>query len=163
MAECRACRIALMVKRKVLLTTIGYEGASLEAFVDTLKEAGVTMLLDVRELPSSRRKGFSKTLLSEILREAGIEYRHERALGTPRNLRNAYRKHGDIDRYFGEFRKYLATQAPLLDEIAPALTGRVALMCFERDPAECHRSIVAPELAQRLQTTVNHLSVPGAG
>jgi len=66
----------------VSLTTIGYEGVSVEAFIGTLARARVTLLLDVRELPSSRRKGFSKTPLSEALREVGIEYRHERALGT---------------------------------------------------------------------------------
>ena len=77
-------------KRLSGLTTIGYEGASLPAFLATLKDAGVTRLLDIRELPISRRKGFSKTPLSQALAGVGIEYQHERALGAPRSIRQVW-------------------------------------------------------------------------
>jgi uncharacterized protein (DUF488 family) len=97
------------------LTTIGYERASLPAFLATLKAAGVTLLLDVRELPISRRKGFSKTPLSQALSRIGIDYQHERALGAPRRVRHRLREDGDLKRYFADFREYLATQEPLLD------------------------------------------------
>jgi uncharacterized protein (DUF488 family) len=149
-----------MRRKAIPLATIGYEGASLGAFLDTLGEAGVTHVLDVRERASSRRKGFSKTALSQALMNEGIDYRHERALGTPQEMRNRYRSHGDIRRYFGEYRKYLATRKPLLDQVAGSLTGHVALLCFERNPDECHRSIVAAELAKRLGTRISHLAVP---
>ena len=142
------------------LTTIGYEGVSLAAFLATLKAAGVTLLLDVRELPISRRKGFSKTPLSQALSSAGIDYQHERALGAPRPIRHRLREDGDLKRYFADFREYLATQGSLLDELARSLSGSVALLCFERNPTECHRSVVAAALAQRTQGTVKHLSVP---
>jgi uncharacterized protein (DUF488 family) len=141
------------------LTTIGYEGASLPAFLATLKTAGVTLLLDVRELPISRRKGFSKTPLSEALSGIGIDYQHERALGAPRNMRYRLREDGDLKRYFADFREYLATQEALLDQLARTLTGYVALLCFERNPAECHRSVVVAALARRLKTGFLHLSV----
>ncbi len=71
-----------------------------------------------------------------------------------------YREHGDLQRYFGEFREYLFTQDNALDQLAARLDGCVALMCFERNPAECHRSIVAAALADRLGTKVTHLTVP---
>lgn len=142
------------------LTTIGYEGASLQAFLATLKAAGVTLLLDVRELPISRRKGFSKTPLSQALARIGIDYQHERALGAPRPVRHRLREDGDFKRYFADFREYLATQEPLLDQLARTLTGCVALLCFERNPAECHRSVVAAALARRISGAVAHLSVP---
>jgi uncharacterized protein (DUF488 family) len=141
------------------LTTIGYEGASLAEFIATLQSAAVTLLLDIRELPSSRRKGFSKTPLSQSLAAAGIEYRHERALGTPKAIRHRLRDHGDFERFFDEFGTYLATQSDLLERLAPSLTGCVALMCFERNPAECHRSVVVAELAKRLGTGFTHLSI----
>lgn len=141
------------------LTTIGYEGASLPAFLATLKAAGVTLLLDVRELPISRRKGFSKTPLSQALSRVGIDYQHERALGAPRQIRHRLREDGDLKRYFVDFREYLATQEPLLDQLARTLTGCVALLCFERNPAECHRSVVVAALAKRLKIDFLHLSV----
>lgn len=142
------------------LTTIGYEGASLTAFLATLKAARVTLLIDVRELPSSRRKGFSKTPLSQALSKAGIGYQHERALGAPRQIRHKLREDGDLKRYFADFRAYLATQDTLLDQLARTLSGRVALMCFERSATECHRSVVAAALARRTARAVEHLSVP---
>jgi uncharacterized protein (DUF488 family) len=141
------------------LTTIGYEGATLTAFIATLKAAGVTLLLDVRELPISRRKGFSKTPLSQALAEAGIRYQHERALGAPKHVRHRLREDGDLKRYFTDFREYLATQAPLLDQLAKSLAGCVALLCFERNPAECHRSVVVAALAKRLKIEFLHLTV----
>jgi uncharacterized protein (DUF488 family) len=147
------------LSRPAALTTIGYEGASLPAFLATLKAAGVTLLLDVRELPISRRKGFSKTPLSHALKAAGIDYRHERALGAPRNVRHRLREDGDFKRYFADFREYLATQDALLDQLARSLSGCVALLCFERNPAECHRSVVVAALAKRTKTGFLHLSV----
>jgi uncharacterized protein (DUF488 family) len=141
------------------LTTIGYEGATLAAFIATLKAAGVTLLLDIRELPISRRKGFSKTPLSQALAAAGIDYRHERALGAPRHVRHRLRADGDLKRYFTDFREYLGTQASVLDQLAKSLTGCVTLLCFERNPAECHRSVVVTALAKRLRVGFNHLTV----
>jgi uncharacterized protein (DUF488 family) len=141
------------------LTTIGYEGVSLEAFLATLKAAGVTHLLDIRELPISRRKGFSKTPLSQALAGAGIRYQHERALGAPKQVRHRLRADGDLKRYFADFREYLATQDSVLQQLSKTLTGCVALLCFERNPAECHRSVVVAALAKRLKINFLHLTV----
>jgi len=154
--------VSLKAARLSGLATIGYEGASLPAFLATLKAAGTTLLLDIRELPISRRKGFSKTPLSQALAAAGIHYQHERALGAPRPVRYRLREDKDLKRYFADFREYLATQEALLDQLARTLTGRVALLCFERNPAECHRSVVVAALAKRLKMDFLHLSVsPG--
>lgn len=141
------------------LSTIGYQGASLEAFIDRLQDAKVTLLLDVRELPISRRPGFSKTPLSEALQSAGIIYRHEKALGTPRRIRYRHREEKDMERFFTAYRAHLATQAALLDELSRTLSGRIVLMCFERDPAECHRSVVVEALAARVGRGFRHLFV----
>jgi uncharacterized protein (DUF488 family) len=142
------------------ILTIGYEGASVESFLQTLKAAGVTRLLDVRELPLSRRKGFSKNMLAGILVSAGIDYQHERAFGAPRHIRHRLREDGDLARYFTDFREYLSTQRAVLDSLAQTISGAVALLCYERNPAQCHRSVVAAALARRVKTTVDHLSVP---
>jgi uncharacterized protein (DUF488 family) len=145
---------------RLIVLTIGYEGVVLSEFVETLIAAQVTRVLDVRELPISRRKGFSKTALAAALARAGIVYQHERALGSPRHIRHRLRDDGNFTRYFADFREYLATQRPLLDTLAAELVGSVALVCYERNPAECHRSVVATALAKRAKTTVQHLTVP---
>ena len=75
-----------------ILSTIGYEGKTLDEFIGELKRSGVDMVLDVRAVAASRRPGFSKTALSNALRENGIDYRHFRALGTPAAGREAARK-----------------------------------------------------------------------
>jgi uncharacterized protein (DUF488 family) len=143
--------------------TIGYEGAALEDFLSTLKRAHVGLLLDVREIALSRRKGSSKTALSAALSASGIHYRHERTLGSPKAIRHQLRADGDYRRYFRDFGKYLASQRSLLDALADELTGGVALLCYERNPAECHRCVVAQALATRVKTTVRHLEVTHHG
>lgn len=141
------------------LNTIGYEAAGLDDFLRTLQRARVTTLLDVRELAISRRKGFSKSALRAALDSVGIVYRHERALGAPRHIRHRLRRDGDFERYSADFREYLATQKSLVGELAAELTGRVALLCFERDPQQCHRSVVAAALAKRAGVDVRDLFV----
>lgn len=131
--------------------TIGYEQATVEEVVAALKAAGVAVVIDVRAVAASRRPGFSKSALAANLKEAGIGYEHLRALGTPKEGREAARK-GDmaaLDRVYAgqlELPEAQAQAALLLDRAAeqPA-----ALLCYERDPAQCHRSLllgaVAPE------------------
>lgn len=145
---------------RLRILTIGYEGVSLTDFIATLKAHRVRQVLDVRELPMSRRKGFSKTALSLALAEAGISYTHERRLGTPRWLRHRLREDCDIAGFRKDFRKLLVARRPVLDSLAGSLSGRVVLLCYERNPAECHRSLVAAALARRTRAAVEHLGVP---
>jgi uncharacterized protein (DUF488 family) len=132
-----------------LLATIGYEGASLERFLAALQAAEVATVLDVREVPWSRRREFAKGRLSEALAQAGIGYLHRKALGTPKAGREAA-KAGDRD----SFARILAAQldsaegqAALLEAAALARQGRLCLLCYEHDPRQCHRSEVAARLA----------------
>lgn len=123
--------------------TIGYEATTMDDFLATLKRAGVRQLIDIRALPLSRRPGFSKTPLRTALAEAGIDYLHLKALGTPPAGREAARKgrQADLERIYAEqlaLPEAMAASArlrALVDE-APS-----ALLCFERDPAGCHRSL----------------------
>ncbi|WP_114951278.1 DUF488 domain-containing protein [Sphingosinicella terrae] len=122
--------------------TIGYEGATQDELIATLTSAGVERLIDVRAVPLSRKPGFSKNVLAAGLKEAGIDYVHLKALGTPPDGREAARK-GRI----GEMRRIYAAQletpeagiqAAQLAELAAEKPS--ALLCFERDPAGCHRT-----------------------
>lgn len=141
--------------------TIGYEGADLGAFLRRLKAEGVSTLVDVRELPLSRRKGFSKNQLAAMLEQHGIQYRHRRELGAPREIRHELRETGDYRKYFARFNAYLKTQTTALENLLEECAGAVALMCFERDPKECHRSAVARELGKLADLEPVHLDVGG--
>ncbi|MDH7638222.1 DUF488 domain-containing protein [Sphingomonas oryzagri] len=125
--------------------TIGYEGATQAELVATLQDSGVKLLADIRAVPLSRRPGFSKNVLAAGLREAGIDYVGLKALGTPPEGREAARK-GNHDRlakiYAGQLELPEAiVQSAMLKEMAAELP--TALLCFERDPATCHRSLLA--------------------
>lgn len=129
------------------LVTIGYEGADAVDFLATLELAGVTTLLDIREMAMSRRPGFAKTALRQGLAGVGIEYIHEPRLGSPKAIRHQLREDGDHSKFFREFERYLKTQHGLLEQLAGSLKGTVALLCFERDHTVCHRRSVADALS----------------
>lgn len=139
--------------------TIGYEGGTAAGLVETLTAAKVTLLLDIREMPLSRKPGLSKTALSIQLPGFGIQYRHERWLGAPKPVRDALKKSGDYRAYFSSFDEYLATQHERLVELAGEVSGTVALMCFERDPDQCHRKSVARVLGEIVGTKPKHLGI----
>lgn len=131
------------------LFTIGYEGATQAEFIATLQAAGVKQIIDVRAVPLSRRPGFSKNVLAASLREAGIDYVGLKALGTPAEGREAARKgkHEALERVY-------ANQLELPEAIMQAAQMRElanekpsALLCFERDPAGCHRTLLIKAVA----------------
>ncbi len=141
------------------ILTIGYEGATLEDLVATLKQMDVDLLLDVRELPISRRKGFAKNALREGLESAGIDYQHEKALGSPKDIRHRLRDDNDYDRYFSDFGSYIDSQEELMKELADTLPDTVVLLCFERDHKICHRSVVAARMGEIVGVKPRHIGV----
>lgn len=141
------------------LYTIGYEGADLADFLATLKRFKTNVLLDIRELPISRRKGFSKTALKEALAEVGIDYRHEKLLGSPKAVRHQLREDWNYKRFFRDYGKHLSRQMALLEQLAQEVKGNVALMCYEKDHTTCHRDSVVNELANLLDIDPLHLNV----
>ena len=145
------------------LFTIGYEGAYLADFLATLARHGVSVVVDVRELPLSRRKGFSKNSLAGALATVGVLYQHEKALGAPRDIRHRLRDDGNLATYFRGFDRYLTTQAVALEHVAETCMGNVALLCFERDYKACHRSSVARELGRLADLVPIHLEVENRG
>lgn len=122
--------------------TIGYEGATQPELVAALQAAGVERVIDVRAVPLSRKPGFSKNVLAAGLREAGIDYVHLKALGTPPAGREAARK-GDLATFEKVYAAQLETPEAGIEAaqmIALAEEMPSALLCFERDPAHCHRT-----------------------
>ena len=130
------------------LFTIGYQGSTLPAVLAALRDAGVKHLIDVRAVPQSRKPGFSKRLLCASVEADGMHYTHLRALGTPKSGRDAVRL-GAVAAMHRIFRKHMQgaeAQAELAQAAAIAAAEPACLLCFERDHAECHRSIVAQML-----------------
>ncbi len=130
------------------LWTIGYERASLAQLIETLRAARVETLIDVRELPNSRRAGFSKRHLRAGLEEAGLAYVHMRALGTPKAGRDASRR-GDkttMRAIFSGKMENPDSQIALAEVADIARTRRTCLLCFEHDWRACHRAILVERL-----------------
>jgi len=129
--------------------TIGYEKATQPELIAALQAAGVERVIDVRAVPLSRRPGFSKNVLKNGLAEAGIDYVHLKALGTPPAGREAARKgrHAELERiYAGQLELPEAMVAAA--EMRELATERPsALLCYERNPAECHRSLLIEAVA----------------
>jgi len=124
--------------------TIGYEGATQADFIARLKEAGVEQLADVRAVPLSRRPGFSKNILAAALREAGIDYVGLKPLGTPPEGREAARKgrRDILETVYGAQLELPEAQLAAMQLADLAREKPTALLCFERDPSCCHRTLL---------------------
>ncbi len=142
-----------------MIFTIGYERATPKTLLVALEQAKVQTLIDVRELPASRRPGFSKKALSLALATRGIAYEHLRGLGTPKEGREA-NKRGDMTTFWRIVDEKLATdeaQADLQRARALVAQGTVCLLCLEADHTTCHRDRVAGILAKATTEAVTHL------
>lgn len=137
--------------------TIGYEGATQAELIAALQAARVDLLADIRAVPLSRRPGFSKNVLANGLRDAGIDYVGLKALGTPAEGREAARRgdHATLARVYAgqlEMPEAMAQGAQLR---ALAAERPTALLCFEREPVGCHRSLLIEALMP--EAIVTHL------
>jgi hypothetical protein len=161
--EARARIAVAKPKRQAAgLLTIGYEGRSLENYLNELLRAGVTVLCDVRRNPLSRKYGFSKGTLSHACDGVGIRYQHLPELGIASEERQELVTQADYDSLFSTYeRTTLPHQTTALDKIIGWISegDRVALTCYERLPAQCHRARVAKALVQTgsLERGVQHL------
>jgi hypothetical protein len=151
---------AKMTTNPLTLFTIGYQATTMHDFLRTLTDAGVTLLVDVRRVASSRRPGFAKTSLTANLASVGIDYLHLRSIGTPADgraaaraghhdvMKQVYREHLTTD----EARDGIAHLVSLLDSGRP-----LCIMCFEHDPTHCHRMLIADTVSGQRLVNVQHL------
>jgi len=145
------------------LFTIGYEKATPDAVMNELKRAKVKLLVDTRAVAASRRPGFSKRQLAAGLDEAGIAYLHLQKLGTPAAGRQAARS-GDLETLWRIYAAHLKTPAAVeaMEELVSIVRkgSTVCLLCYERDPEECHRSRIAEIVRARTGTRIRNLIPP---
>jgi uncharacterized protein (DUF488 family) len=141
------------------LWSIGYEKTGWADFIARLRGAGVASVIDVRDLPLSRRAGFSKRALSAGLAEAGIAYHHLRGLGTPPEGREANRKR-QWERFWKIVDARMATveaERDLQQAAEIAVASPSCLLCYEADWHICHRRRVAELLCERAGFHTLHL------
>jgi uncharacterized protein (DUF488 family) len=142
------------------LLTIGYEGLTLDDYVARLREAGCTLLCDVRRNAFSHKPGFSKKPLAAACAAAGIRYEHLPALGIASADRKGVETAADVAALFARYRsEMLPREGAALDQIAGWIRGGecVVLTCFERDPRQCHRHVVAEAVVAIIAISVQNL------
>jgi uncharacterized protein (DUF488 family) len=143
--------------------TIGYEGLDIDAFMSLLAEHGIETVVDIRELPLSRKPGFSKKALAGVLNLSGYEYVHMVELGCPKPVRDRYREDGNWKRYTDGFLKYLKAQEVAIAELSElASSSSCALLCYEADFNFCHRSMVANAVREHCGANVEHIKAADA-
>jgi len=132
--------------------TIGYAGRTVDDFLSVLKRAGIERVVDVRALPLSRKKGFSKNVLCNALANQGIEYVHLRSAGNPfRDMKN------DVENCLRLYSEYLDEHPSIINEVERVVRDQTsALLCFEADACGCHRSIIAQRLTRKRGLTRMH-------
>jgi uncharacterized protein (DUF488 family) len=152
-----------MARKAKRLFTIGYEQTPSTAVLDELENAGVKLLVDVRAVAASRRPGFSKNQLAAGLDARGISYLHLRALGTPKDGRDAARS-GKFDALHRIYAAHLKTPQAReeLDELSSLVkkAGPVCILCYERDHQQCHRQWIAEIIEARDGVKVENLAAP---
>jgi uncharacterized protein (DUF488 family) len=139
---------------KGALFTIGYEGRSQGEYLALLRRAGVTLLVDVRATPRSRKKGFSKGTLAQGCADAGIRYEHLPELGIASERRKQATTHAGFQTMFAEYeRELLPRRGAAVEKVEAWLKDgeHVALTCFEHAASECHRHYVANALKERFK------------
>lgn len=145
------------------LYTIGYEKRTQEEFFSILARKKIGVLMDVRDVAWSHKPGFSKGSLAETCMTAGLVYEHAQFAGNPKSLRATA---PDLESLLRVYAKHLDENPEIVRRFTELVKGytdgkkRVCIMCFERDPKECHRSVLAARWKRRRRGShVEHLGV----
>lgn len=139
-----------------IVNTIGYEGKKIELFIQELKQNNVETLIDTRIRAGGRKADFCKKNLTKSLNDNGIKYFHYRELGTPDYLMKIRRIKGTYS--MQEYGTYLDSNPQVLSQLVNDIgEENIAIMCFEKDYKECHRSVIASKLSDMLGSRINHI------
>ena len=133
--------------RNKKLFTIGYENLNFDQFENKLKKASIKILVDVRDYPKSRKKGYSKSELEKKFSNNGIKYIHIKELGSPSDLRKKVRKDRKYEYFFRKYKEYLTHHEDSLSELADLIRSKkTCIFCYEEDYNFCHRKSIAAYL-----------------
>lgn len=146
----------------MVLSSVGYEGTIPKEFFSTLKANDIQVLIDVRENPVSRKKGFSKNALRQSAEQNGIKYYHFPLLGSQREIRKEYRSNNNWIWFSNQYNTYLESQENEIERLFDVIwQENCCLMCFEADYTLCHRSLLIEHLQEESEQPliINHLSL----
>ena len=151
--------------------TVGYQGADPDTVAIAAREVGVTTIVDTRRHPTSRRPAFRREALRRRLAEHGIAYRSEPRLGVPTRLRPLAASRPWL--FQAAYRGVLSRSPDALEQtVHLARRETIALLCFESEPGQCHRSLLAAAISsaapidfrdldvRRVQDTDDHPGLP---
>lgn len=136
-------------RRKKVFATIGYEGITLETYINKLIRNDIRVLVDVRKNPISRKYGFSKNTLKEVLFKVGIDYMHFPELGIDSSKRSKLNTYKDYECLFDDYEKsVLKKNRKVIDDLYEIFDSRkrIAVTCFEESHTMCHRGRVAKHI-----------------
>jgi len=139
-----------IISNKKGVCTIGYEGKTMDGFLNLLIQKNVSLVIDVRKNAFSMKRGFSKTPLKKSLEMGGINYIHFPDLGIPPSKRTDLNSSESYQELFKEYSKSLSSKKERIEEIrCLGNQQKIALLCFEADPAYCHRGILSEIVSDR--------------
>lgn len=142
----------------MIVFTIGYEGLNIDTFMSLLADNDIDTVVDIRELPLSRKPGFSKKALANVLNLSGREYVHMVDLGCPKPVRDHYREDCNWKRYTEGFLKHLKMQEEAIAEVSALVaSSNCVLLCYEADFNYCHRSMVANAVKDYCGARITHI------
>jgi len=138
--------------------TVGYQGATPEEMAERLSAAGVTVVVDTRRNPTSRRPGFRRRALQTTLEGRGVRYESHPGLGVPRRVRPLARSRRWL--FDAAYRGVLRRAERDIEQLVRLTASeRIAFLCFEVDPRECHRSRLAAAIAERAPVLFRDISM----
>ncbi len=158
-------KLAKKVIAKPAVYTAGYEGLSVDGFLNRLVESGITQLLDVRMNPIARRYGFHKSTLGKLSANLGISYVHVPELGIRSELRQSLENQSDYDRLFKLYKEStLAQELEAIERLSELIQKQPSvLVCMEEKPSCCHRSHLAEAVSKLTNLAVVHLGQENCG
>lgn len=140
------------------LATIGYERKHIGEFLAILGQFKIRTLVDVREIPLSRKPEYRSRALEKAVTSVGIRYLSLPRLGAPKALRVRLQVSRDYTSFFSAYRRHLRKADASLEQLRKVAEGtRTALLCLEQNAEHCHRHVVAQKLARRMSAVVQHL------
>ena len=152
-------KLALRPQSRPAVYTAGYEGISIDAFLNLLVESGIERLIDIRSNPIARRYGFHKSTLNRLVNRLGIEYCHFAELGIQTEIRRLFPADGDRGVMFNEYEvTTLTNERAAVKAVSVLVRSRPSvLVCMEADPACCHRSLLARPVSELTGLPIIHL------
>jgi len=139
--------------------TVGYEGESVDHFFNKILSSGIKAIIDIRNNPISRKYGFSKKIMAQLLKESGVDYFHFPELGIPSSLRKNLKSDTDYRRLLDEYEQTVLpkTEAVQTHVLELLKSKPSALLCFEADQDSCHRSRLAKSLEKMGGLSILHI------